>query len=133
MIPYKNQMAMPWQTQALLDFPLFSGMCAWLCHIGVVLLDTFDSSVLRAQTFYTNEVAADKECIIIEQSRGISPIQKSGNRQSCTRTTSIAHRLRQLCDQFELEFEGQGLFHGAAKSDTEDWVKCIHIISILSV
>ncbi|KAK6024102.1 hypothetical protein OSTOST_10094, partial [Ostertagia ostertagi] len=101
MIPYKNQMAMPWQTQALLDFPLFSGMCAWLCHIGVVLLDTFDSSVLRAQTFYTNDVAADKECIIIEQSRGISPIQKSasiaaihfGNSSRVVRILHVIHEM----------------------------------------
>ncbi|KAK6043821.1 hypothetical protein COOONC_18673 [Cooperia oncophora] len=110
MIPYVNQLAMPWQIQALLNFPLVSGLCARLCQLGVVLLDTHDSSMLRSQTFSADEVAVEKDCSIREQARGNSPTQKTGIMQCCTRITSIAHRLRQLCDQFESEFEGRGQF-----------------------
>ncbi|KAK5981389.1 Valyl Amino-acyl tRNA Synthetase [Trichostrongylus colubriformis] len=115
MIPFLNQLATSWQTRG--NFPLVSGLCARLCHVGVVLLDTFDSSVLQAEAVIANRVGVQKDCSVGGEASCGFPIQNAGGKQGCTRIASIAHRLLQLCDQFELEFEGRGLPTDAAEGD----------------
>ncbi|XGW04591.1 hypothetical protein V3C99_015629 [Haemonchus contortus] len=125
MIPHKNQLAKSWQFQALQNVPLVSDLCARLCCLGVVFLGTPDSSMLRSNT---NVVTVEEDHTDGEPPKGDSPFLSSGKEQSCTRTTSIAHRLLQLCDQFESEFEGGGVYCDAAESDCVDELVLLPIL-----
>nr|CDJ84677.1 unnamed protein product [Haemonchus contortus] len=92
---------------------------------GVVFLGTPDSSMLRSNT---NVVTVEEDHTDGEPPKGDSPFLSSGNEQSCTRTTSIAHRLLQLCDQFESEFEGGGVFCDTAENDCVDELVLLPIL-----